>query len=138
MALKNTAPAGDRFITRLNLLTRSGVSLLKSLPFGGAVGVVTSGIVLWFLPSLVPAGWSAEAVLSLGMGGGMVLERLVNGLLGWFLEPVRRHLGSRWEAWLQLRKLDGYARRGMLQEKDAAELTEKIVRADVTGKRAKG
>lgn len=135
MSPTRSTSARDKFMARLNLLTRSGVSLLRNLPFGGAVGVVVSGIVLWFAPSLVPEGWTAEAVLSLGMGSGMVLERLVDGLLGWFLDPIRRHLRSGWEAEIQLRKLGRYSRRGMVDPKQAAELTERIVKADVTARK---
>ena len=136
MALKNTAPLERSPIkATFNWVTQAGSSVLRNLPFGGAVGVVASGVVLWFAPQLVPAGWSAEAVLSLGMGAGVVLSRLAEGLLGWFVEPARRHLGARWEAWLRMGKLDGYRKRGLIAEKDAEELAVRIVKDDLSPKR---
>jgi len=137
MALKNTAPFGRTVKATFNWVTQSGASTLKNLPFGAAVGVVASGVVLWFAPHLIPEGWSAEAVLSLGMGSGIVLHRLVAGLLGWFIEPVRRHVGARWEAWIQLNKLEGYSRRGMIAAEQAHVLTDRIVQEDINAK-AKG
>ena len=79
MALKNTAPIGRTVKAAFNWVTQAGASTLKNLPFGGALGVVTAGVVLWLAPHLIPEGWSAEAVLSLGMGGGIVIHRLLNG-----------------------------------------------------------
>ena len=138
VALKNTAPVGDSFRARFNLLTKAGASMVRSLPFGGAVGVVVAGVVLWFAPSLVPIGWSAEAVLSLGLGGGMVLHRLVDALFGWFFEPAQRHLRSRWEAWIQLAKITRYRKRGLIPPGDVEDLTGRIVRGDVMPKRRRG
>ena len=135
MALKNTNPIGGPIKATFNWVTQAGSSVLRNLPFGGAVGVVASGAVLWFAPHLVPAGWSAEAVLSLGMGLGVVLSRLVEGVAGWFFEPARRHLGARWEAWLRLGKLDGYRKRGLIAEREAQELAVKIVKEDLSPKR---
>ena len=93
MALRND-PRASPLKATFNLVTQTGASLLRNLPFGGAFGVVVAGIILWFAPGLVPIGWSAEAVLSLGMGSGVVLQRLVDGAVGWFFEPARRHLGA--------------------------------------------
>ena len=137
MALRNTAPRDAPLKARFNLVTQAGASLLRNLPFGGAVGVVVAGVVLWFAPGLGPAGWSAEAVLSLGMGSGVVLQRLFDGAVGWFLEPAKRHLGARWEARIRLGKLDGYRKRGLLAESDAKELATRIVREDVSPRRKK-
>ena len=134
MALKNTAPAGGGLKARFNWVTQAGASTLKNLPFGAAVGVVASGIGLWLAPHLIPEGWSAEAVISLGMGGGIVVHRLLEGALGWFIEPMRRHLGSRWEAWIQLGKLDGYRKRGLLPGEQAEVLTARIVQEDINAK----
>ena len=66
------------------------------------------------------------------MGSGIVLHRLLDGALGWFIEPVRRHLGARWEASLRLGKLERYRKRGLLPVEDAAALTGQIVREDIT------
>lgn len=134
MALKNTAPLGGPIKAKFNWVTQSGASVLKNLPFGGATGVVLSGIVLWFAPERIPEGWSAEAVLSLGMGGGIVANRIFEGLLGWFVEPARLHLGARWEAWLRLRKLEGYRTRKLIPDADAEALMTRIVKDDVTPK----
>lgn len=134
MALKNTAPIGRTVKATFNWVTQAGASTLRNLPFGGALGVVTSGVILWFAPQLVPEGWSAEAVLSLGMGSGIVLHRLLDGMLGWLIEPMRRHLGSRWEAWIQLGKLDGYRKRGLLPGEQAQVLTARIVQDDINAK----
>lgn len=134
MALRNTAPLDRSLKAKFNWVTQSGASVLKNLPFGGATGVVVSGIILWFKPALVPEGWSAEAVLSLGMGGGIVAQRIFDGLLGWFVEPARLHLGARWEASLRLRKLEGYRSRKLIPDDEAAELIARIVKEDVTPK----
>ena len=134
MALKNTAPIGRTVKAAFNWVTQAGASTLKNLPFGGALGVVTAGVVLWLAPHLIPEGWSAEAVLSLGMGGGIVIHRLLNGMLGWFIEPVRRHVGARWEAWIQLNKLEGYSKRGMIAAEQAHLLTDRIVQDDINAK----
>ena len=134
MALKNTAPLGGSLKAKFNWVTQSGASVLKNLPFGGATGVVASGAVLWFAPQLVPEGWSAEAVLSLGMGGGIVAHRVFDGLLGWFVEPARLHLAARWEASLRLRKLEGYRNRKLIPDAEAEALVTRIVKDDVTPK----
>lgn len=136
MALRND-PRASPLKATFNLVTQTGASLLRNLPFGGAFGVVVAGIILWFAPGLVPIGWSAEAVLSLGMGSGVVLQRLVDGAVGWFFEPARRHLGARWEARIRLGKLDGYRKRGLLAESDAKELATRIVREDLMPKKRK-
>ncbi len=134
MALKNTAPVGRTIKATFNWVTQAGASTLKNLPFGGAIGVVAAGVVLWFAPRLVPDGWSAEAVLSLGMGSGIVLHRLFDGLLGWLVEPARRHLGARWEAVLQLGKLHRYEKRGMIPAEQVHALTDRIVQDDIKAK----
>ena len=136
MALKNSAPMGGGLKAKFNWVTQAGASTLKNLPFGAALGVVSSGIVLWLAPHFVPEGWSAEAVISLGMGGGIVVHRLLDGTLGWFIEPMRRHLGSRWEAWIQLGKLDGYRKRGLLPGEQAEVLTARIVQDDINAKKS--
>ena len=134
MALKNTAPIGRTVKASFNWVTQAGANTLRNLPFGAALGVVASGAILWLAPHVVPEGWSAEAVISLGMGAGIVLHRLLDWGLGWFVEPVRRHLGSRWEAWLQLDKLDGYQKRGLLPPDQAQVLTARIVKDDIDAK----
>jgi hypothetical protein len=134
MALKNTAPVSDGFKAKFNWVTQAGASTLRNLPFGGALGVVAAGIVLWLAPHLIPDGWSAEAVLSLGMGAGVVVHRLFVGTFGWFIEPMKRHLGSRWEAWIQLGKLEKYSKRGMIQPEQVHLLTDRIVQQDITAK----
>ena len=68
MALKNSAPVSEGFKAKFNWVLQAGASTLRNLPFGGALGVVAAGIVLWLAPQFIPDGWSAEAVLSLGMG----------------------------------------------------------------------
>jgi hypothetical protein len=135
MALRNTAPL-DTSATRplkvaFNWVTTAGSNVLRTLPLGGAFGVVAAGLVLWFAPRLVPDGWSAEAVLSLGMGAGVVTHRLLDALVGWMLEPARRHLGSRFEAWLRIWKVERYRRRGLLADEDAKLLLQRIVQDDV-------
>jgi len=137
MALKNTAPVSEGFKAKFNWVTQAGASTLRNLPFGGALGVVAAGIVLWLAPQLVPDGWSAEAVLSLGMGTGVVVHRLIEGGLGWFIEPMRRHLGAGWEARLRLGKLEGYRKKGLIPPGEADELLARIVRDDVTSKQRK-
>ncbi|MCU0621815.1 MAG: hypothetical protein MUC69_09950 [Gemmatimonadales bacterium] len=139
MALRNTHPLEPAETKPLkvafNWVTATGANILRTIPLGGAAGVVAAGIVLWFAPRLVPAGWSAEAVLSLGMGTGVVVHRLLELLLGWFLDPVRFHVGARWDAALRLRKVERYRRRGLLPDDEAQALVSRIVKDDVTAKR---
>jgi hypothetical protein len=143
MALKNTHPLGasspvERTIKAgFNWVTTAGASVMRNLPLGGTIGIVVGGIILWFLPRLVPEGWAAEAVLSLGMGAGVVLHRLIEGIFGWFIEPMRRHLGAGWEARLRLGKLEGYRKKGLIPTGEADELLARIVRDDVTSKQRK-
>lgn len=143
MALKHTHPLGgsspvERTIKAgFNWVTTAGASVMRNLPLGGTTGVVIGGIILWFLPHLVPQGWGAEAVLSLGMGAGVVVHRLIDGILGWFIEPMRRHLGASWEARLRLGKLSRYRKEGLIPEPEAGELLARIVRDDVNSKRRK-
>ena len=134
MALKNTAPLSEGFKAKFNWVTQAGASTLRNLPFGGALGVVAAGLVIWLAPHLIPEGWSAEAVLSLGMGAGVVTHRLFVGTFGWFIEPMKRHLGSRWEAWIQLEKLAGYSKRGLIDSDQAHVLTDRIVQQDITAR----
>jgi len=134
MALKNTAPLSEGFKAKFNWVTQAGASTLRNLPFGGALGVVAAGLVIWLAPHLIPEGWSAEAVLSLGMGAGVVTHRLFVGTFGWFIEPMKRHLGSRWEAWIQLEKLAGYSKRGLIDSDHAHVLTDRIVQQDITAR----
>ena len=54
MALKNTAPIGRSVKATFNWVTQAGANTLRNLPFGGALGVVTAGVILWFAPQLVP------------------------------------------------------------------------------------
>ena len=143
MALRNTHPLGasspvERSIRAgFNWVTTAGASVMRNLPLGGTIGIVVGGVILWFLPRLVPEGWAAEAVLSLGMGAGVVIHRLIEGILGWFIEPMRRHLGAGWEARLRLGKLDGYRKKGLIPPAEADELLARIVRDDVTSKQRK-
>ena len=134
MALKNAAPVSEGFKAKFNWVTQAGASTLRNLPFGGALGVVAAGMVLWLAPQFIPEGWSAEAVLSLGMGAGVVVHRLFVGTFGWFIEPMKRHLGARWEAWIQLGKLEGYSKRGMIAQDQVHLLTDRIVQQDITAK----
>jgi hypothetical protein len=135
MGLGSSTPLSGRATSRFNLVTAAGLNAFRKLPFGGAVGIVVAGGILWLAPQLVPDGWPAEAVLSLGMGSGVVLSRLFDAMLGWFFEPIRRHLGSGWEAVLELRKLDHYRKLGMLPEEKADALTGEIVQEDITAKK---
>jgi len=134
MALKNAAPVSEGFKAKFNWVTQAGASTLRNLPFGGALGVVAAGMVLWLAPQFIPEGWSAEAVLSLGMGAGVVVHRLFVGTFGWFIEPMKRHLGARWEASIQLGKLEGYSKRGMIAQDQVHLLTDRIVQQDITAK----
>ena len=134
MALKNAAPVSEGFKAKFNWVTQAGASTLRNLPFGGALGVVAAGMVLWLAPQFIPEGWSAEAVLSLGMGAGVVVHRLFVGTFGWFIEPMKRHLGGRWEASIQLGKLEGYSKRGMIAQDQVHLLTDRIVQQDITAK----
>jgi hypothetical protein len=132
MALRNTAPLhGKPLVNRLNLLTRTGASLIRTVPFGGAVGIVAAGVFLWLAPERVPPGWSAQAVITLGMAAGVVLHRVIDAVSGWLVEPGERHLRATWNAWIGLAKIERYRRRGILSAEEAQQLAGKIARDDV-------
>ena len=137
MAVTESTDGAEPLKVAVKWVTSTGATLFKNLPFGGALGVVGAGVMLWLAPHLVPAGWTAEAVLSLGMGLGVVLHRLATGIFGWVLEPIRRHLGAGVEAWIRLGKVDRYRTRGLLPEKDATALAVKIAKEDVSPKPTK-
>lgn len=132
MAVTRAAPkpAVSKRIFTLALAER-----LKSIPFGGALGVVTAGGALWLTPDILPAGWNAQSFLAFGMGAGIVADRLLSALLGWLLSPVLRHLASRWEAILQLGKLGRYRRRGIIGDADGKRIALRIAKSDVAGDR---
>jgi hypothetical protein len=123
-------PAVSKRIFTLALAER-----LKSIPFGGALGVVTAGGALWLEPEILPEGWSPQSFLAFGMGAGIVVDRLVSATIGWIVSPVLRHLSSRWEATLQLGKLARYQRRGVLGGADGKRIATRIAKSDVAGDR---
>lgn len=106
---------------------------LKSIPFGGALGVVTAGGALWLRPEVLPDGWSPQSFLAFGMGAGIVADRLVSAMIGWIVGPVLRHLSSRWEATLQLRKLERYRQIGVIGGADGKRIATRIAKSDVAG-----
>ncbi len=120
--------------TAFNLLTAAGINALNRVPVGGAAGIFAAAALVWFAPELRPEGWSVEAILSVGLVAGLVVHRVVEWLIGWFLEPARRHLGARWDAHIRLEKLEHYRDRGLLKEDEAVLLTSKIVQDDITSK----
>ncbi len=106
---------------------------LKSIPFGGALGVAAAGGALWLAPEILPTGWSSQSFLALGMGAGIVLDRLVSATIGWIIAPVIRHLAARWEATLQLRKLARYRARRVIGDADGKRIAVRIAKSDVAG-----
>jgi uncharacterized membrane protein len=131
--LKNTA--GKQDTRGFKLVPESWLRWLKKVPFGGAVGVALAGALLWFAPHLVPQGWRVEAVVGVFLAAGVVVHRLSEALLGWFVEPAARHLRARWEAALQLRKVERYRRQRLIAAAEAKRLAGAIARKDVTGAR---
>lgn len=110
---------------------------LKSLPFGGALGVVVAGTLLWFTPDVLPGGWSPQSFLAFGLGAGIVAGRLISATIGWIIAPVLRHLESRWEARIQLGKLTRYRRRGLIGTADGRRIALRIAKSDVAGDKPK-
>ena len=121
-------PSVSKKIISLTLAER-----LKSIPFGGALGVVIAGTALWVSPDVLPDGWTPQSFLAFGLGAGIVANRLVSATLGWIVAPVFRHLASRWEATLQLGKLARYRRRGMIDGTDGKRIALRIAKSDVAG-----
>jgi len=131
--LKNTAAKQD---TRgFKLVPESWLTWLRKVPFGGALGVALAGALLWFAPHLIPEGWRVEAVVGVFLAAGVVVHRLGESLFGWFVEPAARHLRARWEAALQLRKIERYRKQRLLDAAEARRLAGAIARKDVTGSR---
>ena len=131
--LKNAA--GKKDTGGFKLVPESWLRWLKKVPFGGALGVALAGALLWFAPHLVPEGWKTEAVVGVFLAAGVVVHRIGEALFGWFVEPAARHLRARWEATLQLRKIDRYRRQRLLAAAEARRLAGAIARKDVTGNR---
>lgn len=131
--LKNAATKQD---TRgFKLVPESWLTWLRKVPFGGALGVALAGALLWFAPHLIPEGWRVEAVVGVFLAAGVVVHRLGESLFGWFVEPAARHLRARWEAALQLRKIERYRKQRLLDAAEARRLAGAIARKDVTGSR---
>jgi hypothetical protein len=135
MTLKTQAPA-TQSRGGWRLPSASALAWLKNAPFGAAAGVVAAGALLWFAPHIIPDGWRAEAVVGLGLGAGMVSQRVLDWMFGWLFEPVLRHVRSRWEATIQLRKLARYEKLGRLPEGERDRIFIRIARADIRGARA--
>jgi uncharacterized membrane protein len=131
--LKNAAPKQDT--KGFKLVPESWIRWLKKVPFGGALGVALAGALLWFAPHLVPEGWKVEAVVGVFLAAGVVAHRLGESLFSWFAEPAVRHLRARWEASLQLRKVERYRRERLLPAAEARRLASQIAHRDVTGGR---
>jgi len=84
---------------------------------------------------VLPDGWSSQSFLAFGMGAGIVVDRLVSATIGWIVSPVLRHVSARWEATLQLRKLELYRRRGVIGGADGKRIATRIAKSDVDGDR---
>ena len=126
------APAPKTSVSK-KIFSLSLAERLKSIPFGGALGVAIAGLALWIDPTILPAGWSSQSFLALGMGVGIVVDRILGVTVGWILTPVFKHLASRWEATLQLRKLGGYQKRQLIGPVDGKRIALKIAKHDVAG-----
>jgi hypothetical protein len=131
--LKNTSVKQDA--RGFKLVPEAWLRWLKKVPFGGALGVALAGALLWFAPHLVPDGWKTEAVVGVFLAAGVVIHRIGESLFGWFAEPAARHLRARWEAALQLRKIERYRKQRLLDAAEARRLAAAIARKDVTGTR---
>jgi hypothetical protein len=129
-----TKPAPTPAVSK-RIFTLALAERLKSVPFGGALGVVTAGGALWLSPEVLPAGWSSQSFLAFGMGAGIVVDRLLSATIGWIVNPVLRHLSARWEATLQLGKLARYRRRGLIGGVDGKRIALRIAKSDVSGDR---
>jgi hypothetical protein len=127
--LKNTSAKQDA--RGFKLVPESWLTWLRKVPFGGALGVALAGALLWFAPHLIPEGWKTEAVVGVFLAVGVVVHRVGEALLGWLVEPAARHLRARWEAALQLRKIERYRRRRLIAAAEARRLAEGIARKDV-------
>ena len=126
-------PAVTKATVSKKIFSLSLAERLKSLPFGGALGVATAGMALWLSPDILPDGWSPQSFLALGMGAGIVVDRFLSATIGWIIAPVFRHLASRWEASLQLRKLGGYEKRQLIGPADGKRIALRIAKSDVAG-----
>ncbi|HSE51699.1 MAG TPA: hypothetical protein VLB00_05895 [Gemmatimonadales bacterium] len=127
-----TRPAPRTTVSR-QIFSLALAERLRSIPFGGALGVVAAGTALWLAPEILPAGWSPQSFLAFGMGTGIVIDRLLAATIGWIVSPLLRHLSSRWEATLQLGKLERYQRRGTIGGADGKRIALRIAKSDVAG-----
>ena len=127
-----TRPAPRTTVSR-QIFSLALAERLRSIPFGGALGVVAAGTALWLAPEILPTGWSPQSFLAFGMGAGIVIDRLLAATIGWIVSPLLRHLSSRWEATLQLGKLERYRRRGTIGGADGKRIALRIAKSDVAG-----
>jgi hypothetical protein len=127
-----TKPAPRTTVSR-QVFSLALAERLRSIPFGGALGVVAAGTALWLAPEVLPEGWSPQSVLAFGMGAGIVADRLLAATIGWIVSPLLRHLSSRWEATLQLGKLARYQKRGTIGGTDGKRIALRIAKSDVAG-----
>lgn len=85
------------------------------------------------MPSYLPTGWKPEAVIAVGLAIGLLIHKVVQWTVGWFFEPIVRHLRARWEARIQIRKLERYRKSGFIDDAELKKLANKIAKNDVMG-----
>ena len=113
--------------------TLSVIPKLKQYPLGAMLGIVTAASMNYLVPELTPDGWMQAPFTVSCIAAGMLLERTLHYVIGWYLDPRVQHLGASREARIQLAKLREYQQAGIIPEKDAKRLAAQIAKRDVAG-----
>ena len=113
--------------------TLSFIPKLRQYPLGAMLGIVTAASMNYLAPELTPDGWMQAPFTLSCIAGGMLLERTLHYVVGWYLDPRVHHAGVSREARIRLAKLREYQLAGIISEADAKRMAAQIAKRDVTG-----
>jgi hypothetical protein len=113
--------------------TLSVIPKLRQYPLGAMLGIVTAASMNYLAPELTPDGWMQAPFTLSCIAGGMLLERTLHYMVGWYLDPRVHHAAVSREARIRLAKLREYQRAGVISEADAKRMAAQIAKRDVTG-----
>jgi hypothetical protein len=113
--------------------TLSFIPKLRQYPLGAMLGIVTAASMNYLAPELTPDGWMQAPFTLSCVAGGMLLERTLHYMIGWYLDPQVHHAAVSREARIRLAKLREYQRAGVITEEDARRIAAQIAKRDVAG-----
>lgn len=105
----------------------------KTLPLGPALGSALGFGALFLNPEALPAGWSRAWFITGFAIAGLGLERLLHWIFGRWVDPLLTHWGAKWTAFLELKRLNEFEKRGIINPADAEKLKDRIAKRAVAG-----